>query len=89
MQTVEIHTSPVCGFCRAARRLPTRKGVGFAKVDVSRAPDKRPNKWQETMRRANGGYTVPQIFAGDTRVGGCDVLYALERLGKPGLLPAG
>jgi glutaredoxin 3 len=34
------------------------------------------------MRRANGGYTVPQIFVGETHVGGCDELFALERAGK-------
>jgi len=78
MQTVEIYTSPLCGFCHAAKRLLTQKGVSFAEVDISREPDKR----QEMMSRANGSRTVPQIFIGDTHIGGCDELYALERSGK-------
>ena len=57
MKPVEIYTSPLCGFCHAAKRLLNEKG-------------------------ANGGRTVPQIFVGDTHVGGCDELYALERAGK-------
>jgi glutaredoxin 3 len=41
-----------------------------------------PARKQEMIQRANGGRTVPQIFIGDTHVGGCDDLYALERAGK-------
>ncbi|MNO08910.1 Glutaredoxin-3 [compost metagenome] len=44
---------------------------------------------QEMMARANGGYTVPQIFIGDAHVGGCDDLYALDRAGKLDALLAG
>lgn len=78
MQPVEIYTSPLCGFCHAAKRLLTQKGVSFAEIDISREPDKR----QEMMQRANGKHTVPQIFVGTTHVGGCDELYALDRAGK-------
>ena len=78
MQPVEIYTSPLCGFCHAAKRLLTQKGVNFAEVDIARQPEKRA----EMMQRANGGRTVPQIFVGDTHVGGCDDLFALERAGK-------
>lgn len=78
MQSVEIYTTPTCGFCHAAKRLLTSKGVSFAETDVSQDHGKR----QEMMARANGGYTVPQIFVGDTHVGGCDDLYALDRAGK-------
>lgn len=78
MQSVEIYTSPLCGFCHAAKRLLTQKGVNFAEVDIARQPEKRA----EMMQRANGGRTVPQIFVGDTHVGGCDDLFALERAGK-------
>lgn len=78
MQPVEIYTTPFCGFCVMAKRLLTQKGVTFSEVDVSGAPDKR----QEMMARSNGGYTVPQIFIGQTHVGGCDELYALDRAGK-------
>lgn len=78
MQTVEIYTSPLCGFCHAAKRLLKQKGVEFAEVDVWANPDRKP----EMIQRASGGRTVPQIFVGETHVGGCDDLYALERAGK-------
>lgn len=78
MKTVEIYTSPLCGFCHAAKRLLTQKGVNFAEVNVLADPDRKP----EMIERANGGYTVPQIFIGDTHVGGCDDLYALEQAGN-------
>ena len=42
----------------------------------------QPERKSEMITRANGGRTVPQIFIGDTHVGGCDDLYALERAGK-------
>ena len=78
MKPVEIYTSPLCGFCHAAKRLLTQKGVDFTEVDVLANPDRKA----EMVQRANGGRTVPQIFIGDTHVGGCDDLYALDRAGK-------
>jgi len=78
MQTVEIYTSPLCGFCHAAKRLLSSKGVNFAEIDVAANPDRKP----EMIQRANGGRTVPQIFVGEIHVGGCDDLYALDRAGK-------
>ena len=75
---VEIYTSPLCGFCTAAKRLLTGKGVSFTEIDLARSPDRRP----EMLRRAGGHHTVPQIFVGDTHVGGCDELYALDRAGR-------
>lgn len=78
MKPVEIYTSPLCGFCHAAKRLLNEKGVEFTEVDVLANPDRKP----EMIQRANGGRTVPQIFIGETHVGGCDDLFALERAGK-------
>lgn len=78
MTTVEIYTSPLCGYCHAAKRLLTQKGVSFTEYDLSQTPDKRA----EMMDRAGGRTSVPQIFVGPTHVGGCDELYALERSGK-------
>ncbi|MEE4187128.1 MAG: glutaredoxin 3 [Roseobacter sp.] len=77
MKTVEIYTSPLCGFCHAAKRLLSQKGVDIKEVDVWANPDRKP----EMIKRANGGRTVPQIFVGDMHVGGCDDLYELERKG--------
>ncbi len=78
MQPVDIYTSPLCGFCHAAKRLLTQKGIAFSEIDVLAQPERKP----EMIQRANGGRTVPQIFVGDVHVGGCDELYALERAGK-------
>ncbi|SLN43085.1 Glutaredoxin-3 [Roseovarius litorisediminis] len=78
MKTIEIYTSPMCGFCHAAKRLLKQKGVNFAEINVWSNPSRKP----EMIQRANGGRTVPQIFVGETHVGGCDELYALERAGK-------
>lgn len=78
MKTVEIYTSPLCGFCHAAKRLLSQKGVDFSEFDVLSNPDRKP----EMIQRANGGRTVPQIFVGDVHVGGCDDLYELERSGN-------
>lgn len=78
MNTVEIYTSPFCGFCFTAKRLLKKKGVNFSEIDVSRDPTLK----QKMMARANGRHTVPQIFIGQTHVGGCDELLALERAGK-------
>lgn len=78
MQTIEIYTSPTCGYCHAAKRLLTQKGVTFSEINVLAEPDKRP----EMERRANGRRTVPQIFIGGTHIGGCDDLYALDGAGK-------
>lgn len=78
MKPVEIYTSPYCGYCHAAKRLLAQKGVSFSEIDVMSDPGRR----SEMVRRANGGRTVPQIFIGDTHVGGSDELHALERQGR-------
>lgn len=78
MQPVEIYTSPLCGYCHAAKRLLTQKEVSFSEIDLS----KQPNRRAEMLTRAGGRTSVPQIFIGETHVGGCDELFALERSGK-------
>lgn len=78
MSSVEIYTTPICGFCHAAKRLLTSKGVAFAEYDVMTQPKLRA----EMTKRANGGRTVPQIFINGMHVGGCDDLQALDRAGK-------
>ncbi|WP_297769312.1 glutaredoxin 3 [uncultured Roseovarius sp.] len=85
MKTVEIYTSPLCGFCHAAKRLLKQKGVNFSEINVMAQPKRK----SEMMNRANGRHTVPQIFVGDTHVGGCDELYELERAGKLDTMLAG
>jgi glutaredoxin 3 len=78
MKPVEIYSSPLCGFCHAAKRLLKQKGVSFSEINVLAQPARKA----EMMKRANGRHTVPQIFIGGTHVGGCDDLYALEQAGK-------
>ncbi len=78
MQTVEIYTSPLCGFCHAAKRLLNQKGIAFSEIDVLAEPQRKP----EMIQRAGGRRTVPQIFVGTTHIGGCDDLFELERAGK-------
>ncbi len=78
MNQVVIYTTQLCGYCHAAKRLLSEKGVSFAEIDVSGDMERRA----EMMQRANGRRTVPQIFIGDHHVGGFDDLAALERSGK-------
>ena len=78
MAPIEIYTSPLCGFCHAAKRLLKEKGVSFSEVNVLTEPSRK----KEMIQRAGGRTSVPQIFIGETHVGGCDDLYALERAGK-------
>ena len=82
---VTIYTTPYCPYCHAAKALLGRKGVNFTEIDVSRDPEMRAAMTQ----RAHGRRTVPQIFVGDTHVGGCDDLYELESEGKLDGLLAG
>ncbi len=85
MPPVTIYTTPFCGYCMAAKRLLTAKGVSFAEVDVAGDPERRA----EMVQRANGGRTVPQIFVGVTHVGGFDEMSALDRAGRLDPLLAG
>ncbi len=85
MKPVEIYTSPLCGYCHAAKRLLSRKGVAFTEIDVGSDPAARARM----MQRANGRRTVPQIFIGDLHVGGSDDLHALDHAGKLDPLLAG
>lgn len=78
MKNVELYTTPICGYCAAAKRLLAAKGVSFSEVDVMRDPSRRA----EMTQRAKGRRTVPQIFIGDLHVGGFDDMNALERAGK-------
>ena len=82
---VTIYTTPFCPYCHSAKALLKRKNVDFSEIDVSFDPQER----QHMVTRAQGRRTVPQIFVGDTHVGGSDELHALERQGKLDPLLAG
>jgi glutaredoxin 3 len=76
--SIEIYTRPGCGYCSAAKSLLTRKNAAFNELDVATDATLRQQMWD----RAGAGSTFPQIFIGETHVGGCDELYALDREGK-------
>jgi glutaredoxin 3 len=78
MPEVEVYTTPICPYCLSAKELLRRKGVPFLEINVAGEPQRRA----EMITRANGRTTVPQIFVGDTHLGGCDDLYALEEAGE-------
>lgn len=77
MQPVVIYSSDWCPYCIRAKQLLTHKGVAFKEIKVDGKPDVRAE-----MTRKARQTSVPQIWIGDTHVGGCDDLYALERAGK-------
>jgi glutaredoxin 3 len=77
MKKVEIYTTGWCPYCHAAKSLLAEKGVAFDEVDVD-----DPEIRRAMVQRANGRRTVPQIFIGDTHVGGYDDMAALERRGQ-------
>lgn len=75
---VRMYTTAVCPYCIRAKQLLKARGVdGIEEVRVDLDPERREEMMQKTQRR-----TVPQIFIGDTHVGGCDDLYALDAAGK-------
>tara|TARA_B100002003_G_C13661537_1_gene335752 strand:- start:97 stop:354 length:258 start_codon:yes stop_codon:yes gene_type:complete len=74
MSKVEIYTKGYCPFCHRAKALLSQKGVSFTEFEIDVQPELR----DVMIERANGGYTVPQIFIDDQHIGGCDEMYALE-----------
>lgn len=79
MAKVLMYATAVCPYCVRAEQLLKRKGVAdIEKVRVDLEPARR----EEMLARSNGQRTVPQIFIGETHVGGCDDLHELERQGK-------
>ncbi|MBN9364983.1 MULTISPECIES: glutaredoxin 3 [unclassified Devosia] len=77
MKKVEIYTTQWCPYCHAAKSLLDEKGVSYEEVDAD-DPDVR----LAMVQRANGRRTVPQIFVGETHVGGYDDMAALDRRGQ-------
>ena len=77
MKPVKMYTTAVCPYCIRAKQILKAKGVDdIDEVRVDMHPQQRAHMMQITGRR-----TVPQIFVGDTHVGGCDDLMALDRRG--------
>ena len=77
MQKVQIYTTQWCPYCHAAKSLLADKGVAYEEVNAE-----DPEVRMQMVERANGRRTVPQIFIGDTHVGGYDDMAALDRRGQ-------
>ena len=77
MVSVVMYGTQSCPYCVAARRLLATKGVAYEDIRVDMHPERRAE-----MQRRGGGHTVPQIWIDARHVGGCDDLYALDRLGE-------
>ncbi|MDH1264066.1 MULTISPECIES: glutaredoxin 3 [unclassified Pseudomonas] len=77
MKPVVVYSSDWCPYCIRAKQLLAKKGVAFEEIRVDGQPELRAEMTRKAKRTS-----VPQIWIGDTHVGGCDDLYALERAGK-------
>lgn len=82
---IDIYTKFGCFYCYRAKRLLDDKGADYTEHDISFGGAKR----EEMLARAPHAQTVPQIFIGETYVGGSDDLAALESEGKLDALLAG
>jgi glutaredoxin 3 len=78
MQPVTIYTKPFCPYCSRAVNLLQKKRVTLTEIEAGYDLALR----KEMIQRAGGGSTYPQIFIGETHIGGCDDMMALERSGE-------
>lgn len=78
MAHVTIYTRQFCPYCTRALALLRDKGVDMTHIDAGMSSEKKA----EMVERSGGARTFPQIFVGDTHIGGCDDMMALERAGK-------
>ena len=78
MKTITIYTSPLCGFCDAAKKLLARNNTEYKEINVATID----GAMDEMITKANGKRTVPQIFFDDQHIGGYDDIRALEKENK-------
>ena len=81
---VTVYGNTTCAYCGAARMLLTKKAVDFEDIIITDDPLK-----QKEMQERSGAHSVPQIFVGDTHVGGFEELFALDKSGELDELLAG
>ena len=81
---IQMYSSSLCPYCMMANRLLNTKNVDVEVLNVDGNGELRAQ-----MQARSGRTSVPQIFIGDTHVGGCDELHALDRAGKLDPLIAG
>ena len=77
MQPVTIYTTNYCPYCVRAKELLKKKGAAYTEINVEEDTAR-----EAMMARAGGRRTVPQIFVGDTHIGGFDDMAALDKAGK-------
>ncbi|MEM6414049.1 MAG: glutaredoxin 3 [Pseudomonadota bacterium] len=85
MPKVTIYTKPLCPFCVRALSLLNSKGADVEEISAAFDREKK----EEMLSKSNGKKTYPQIFIGDTHVGGCDDLIALDKAGELDALLSG
>lgn len=83
MAKVTVYTTRSCGYCVAAKKLLVKKGVKYSEIAVDSDPAMR-----RELITLSGRHTVPQIWVGETHVGGCDDLHRLDLSGQLDVLIA-
>jgi glutaredoxin 3 len=78
MPAVTVYTKPFCPYCSRALNVLKQKGAEVTEIEAGFDPAAR----KEMLTRSNGGSTYPQIFIGETHIGGCDDMLALDRAGE-------
>jgi glutaredoxin 3 len=78
MKKIIIYTGPMCNYCSAAKHLLNKKKVNYTEFDIGNDP----TKMKEMQEKTKGARTIPQIFIGNTYVGGYMELKSLETQGK-------
>jgi len=77
MKPVKVYSTAMCPFCDAAKALLSKRGVAYEEINFAREPDSR-----DRLVETTGGLTFPQIFIGDTNIGGFQELRAADQSGK-------
>lgn len=77
MKKITIYTTSICPYCIRAKALLDRKGYAYEEINVENEEIRN-----EMIKKAGGMRSVPQIFIGNTHVGGSDDLYELDKQGK-------
>ena len=78
MPPVTVYTRPFCPYCSRALQVLKQKGVDVTEIEAGMDPALR----KEMIARSGGGSTYPQIFIGETHIGGCDDMMALDYSGE-------
>ena len=78
MPPVTVYTRPFCPYCSRALQVLKQKGADVTEIEAGMDPALR----KEMIARSGGGSTYPQIFIGETHIGGCDDMLALDRAGR-------